>query len=188
MRLAKLGLISILASGALFAGTYNVDKSHSSVGFKVKHMMISNVKGSFDEFKGSFVYDEETKKLTALTGTIDTASINTANKKRDDHLRGEDFFDTAKYPELIFVLKKVVGDNVYGDLTMHGVTKEVKLELEDNGTVKDPWGNTRVGLSLEGKIDRKEFGLVYNSILEAGGVAIGDKVKLEIELEGILKK
>eukprot|EP01156_Anaeramoeba_ignava_P013886 Anaeramoba_ignava/a607714_32.p2 GENE.a607714_32~~a607714_32.p2 ORF type:complete len:189 (+),score=-2.07 a607714_32:571-1137(+) len=188
MRLVKLGLISILASGALFAGTYNVDKSHSSVGFKVKHMMISNVKGSFDEFKGSFVYDEETKKLTALTGTIDAASINTANKKRDDHLKSEDFFDTAKYPELTFVLKKVDGDNVYGDLTMHGVTKEVKLELEDNGTVKDPWGNTRVGLTLEGKIDRKEFGLVYNSILEAGGVAIGDKVKLEIELEGILKK
>ncbi|WP_024955763.1 YceI family protein [Sulfurospirillum arcachonense] len=188
MKLVKTSLVAILAAGTLFAGNYNLDVAHSSLGFKVKHMMVSNVKGTFDKFNGSFEYDEKAKKLVALKGTVDISSVNTANAKRDGHLKSADFFDVAKFPEMNFELTKVDGDTAYGKLTMHGITKEVKLDFENNGIVKDPWGNTRVGLALYGKINRKDFGLVYNSALEAGGVLIGDKVKLDIELEGILAK
>jgi polyisoprenoid-binding protein YceI len=188
MKTLKLGLISLLASVTLFAGNYTLDVEHTSVAFKVKHLMISNVKGSFGKFSGNFEYDEKTNQFKALTGKIDVSSITTANEKRDKHLKSKDFFDVAKYPNMTFVLTKVDGDYAYGDLTMHGVTKNIKLELENNGMIKDPWGNTRVGLALSGKINRKDFGLTYNSILEAGGVAIGDTVKLEVEIEGILQK
>lgn len=188
MKLIKLTLASLLAAGTLFAGTYKVDTSHSYVGFKVKHMMISNVKGKFNTFNGSFEYDENTKTLKSLTGTVDVVSINTENKKRDDHLRSSDFFAADKFPTITFKLDKVDGDTAYGKLTMRGVTKDVKLELENNGMVKDPWGNTRVGLTLSGKVNRYDYGIKYNSLLEAGGVTIGENVKLEIEIEGILAK
>lgn len=188
MKLLQLGLASLLTSVTLFAGTYSLDTSHSSVSFKVKHLMISNVKGSFDKFSGSFEYDEKTKQLQKLTSTIEVASINTANEKRDKHLRNKDFFNVEKHPTLTFELTKVDGEDAYGNLTMHGVTKNIKLELEDNGMIQDPWGNTRVGLALSGKINRKDFGLTYNNILEAGGVAIGEEVKIEVEIEGILQK
>lgn len=188
MKLIRLTIASMITASTLFAGTYNLDISHSSVGFKVKHMMISNVKGTFDKFKGSFEYDEKTKTLKSLIGIIETSSINTANEKRDKHLKSAEFFDVKKYPNIKFILDRVDGDDAYGKLIMHGVTKDIKLELENNGMVKDPWGNTRVGLALSGKIVRKDFGLTYNSVLEAGGVLIGDTVKLEIEIEGILKK
>lgn len=188
MKLIKLSLASLLAAGALYAGNYNIDKAHSNVGFKVRHMMISNVSGKFDSFTGTIVYDEKTKTLKTLTGKIDASSINTDNKKRDAHLKDTDFFDVKKYPNITFELTKVDGDDAYGKLTMHGVTKEVKLDFENNGTVKDPWGNQRLGLSLSGKINRLDYGLKYNSILEAGGVAVGETVKLDIEIEGILAK
>jgi len=150
--------------------------------------MISNVKGSFDTFEGKFEYDEKSKTLKSLEGSVDVNSINTANAKRDAHLKNEDFFDVKKYPNITFKLSNVEGDEATGTLTMHGVSKEIKLELENNGMVKDPWGNTRVGLSLSGKINRYDFGLKYNKVLEAGGLTIGEKVKLEIELEGILQE
>ena len=189
MKLVKLGLLSILASSALFAGTYKVDASHSSVGFKVKHMMVSNVNGTFDKFNGTFEYDEKTNTLNSLVGTIEVSSINTANEKRDNHLRQSDFFSASEYPEINFVLNKVNGDKAYGKLTMRGVTKDVVLDLQTAGTtIKDPWGNTRTGLTLSGKINRFDYGIKYNSVLEAGGVAVGEEVKLNIELEGILAK
>jgi polyisoprenoid-binding protein YceI len=188
MKIAKFGLVAILTAGALYAGNYNVDTAHSSVAFKVKHMMISNVSGSFDKFNGTFEYDEKTKQLIALSGTIDAASVNTANEKRDTHLKSADFFDTAKYEHITFKLSKVKDAKAYGVLSIHGVTKDVVLDFEDNGIGKDPWGNTRVGLALSGKINRKDFGLVYNAVLESGGVLIGDEVKLSIEIEGILAK
>ncbi|RXJ86151.1 YceI family protein [Arcobacter sp. CECT 8985] len=186
--LVKLGLVSIVAAGSLFAGTYNVDASHSNVGFKVKHLMISNVTGKFDKFSGSFEYDEKTKTLKSLTGNVDVASINTENKKRDGHLKSKDFFDAANFPKLTFKLKKVEDDKAYGVLTMKGVSKDVVFDFENNGTVKDPWGNQRVGLELSGKINRKDFGLNWNKALEAGGVMVGENVKLNIELEGIQAK
>ena len=187
-KLVKLGLASILSAGALYAGTYNVDTSHSNVGFKVKHMMISNVTGKFDTFNGSFDYDEKTNSLKSLNGVVEVKSINTANEKRDNHLRASDFFAADKYPQIIFNLNKVEDDKAYGKLTMRGVTKDVVLDVETNGTIKDPWGNTRAGLVLEGKVNRMDYGIKYNSVLEAGGVAVGEKVKLIVELEGILKK
>ncbi|OUR70526.1 hypothetical protein A9Q76_07220, partial [Arcobacter sp. 31_11_sub10_T18] len=119
MNLVKLGLASILTAGALFAGTYNVDTAHSNVGFKVKHLMISNVSGKFDQFKGSFVYDEKTKLVKSLTGTINVASVNTDNAKRDGHLKSADFFDAAKFPNIEFTLDKIEGDYAYGSLSIH---------------------------------------------------------------------
>lgn len=188
MKFLKLGLASVIASSALFAGTYNVDASHSNVGFKVKHMMISNVIGKFDTFNGSFEYDEKTKTLKSLVGEIDVNSINTENEKRDAHLKSAEFFSANEFNNIKFVLSKIDGDKAYGKLTMRGVTKDVTLDLENNGTIKDPYGNTRVGLALSGKINRMDYGLKYNAVLEAGGVAVDEIVKLDIQLEGILAK
>lgn len=188
MKLVKLGLASVLAAGTLFAGIYNVDTSHSNIGFKVKHMMISNITGKFDKFNGSFEYDEKTNTIKNLTGVVEVSSINTENEKRDGHLKSADFFDAKKHPKLTFKLDKIDDEKAYGVLTMRGISKNVALDFENNGSIKDPWGNTRVGLALSGKVNRMDYGLKYNSILEAGGVAVGEKVKLDIELEGILAK
>jgi len=187
-KLVKLGLASILSAGALYAGTYNVDASHSNVGFKVKHLMISNVSGKFNTFTGKINYDEKTNTLKALEGKVEINSIDTDNKKRDGHLKSADFFDASKYPTLTFKLDKIDDDKAYGVLTIKGVSKNIELDFENNGTVKDPWGNQRVGLELSGKINRKDYGLNWNKTLEAGGVVVGEKVKLNIELEGILAK
>ncbi|MDM5270848.1 YceI family protein [Sulfurovum sp. zt1-1] len=189
MKLSTVIFASMLSVGTLFAGTYNVDLDHSNVAFKVKHMMISNVTGQFNKFSGTFNYDDETKTLTSLNGEVDVNSIDTDNAKRDAHLKSVDFFDVAKYPSMQLTLDKVEGDTALVKLTMHGVTKEVKMELETSGTViKDPWGNSRTGLSLSGKINRKDFGLNWNQVIEAGGVAVGETVKINIEIEGILAK
>ncbi|MDY0234261.1 MAG: YceI family protein [Sulfurimonas sp.] len=188
MKFTKLLVIGSLFVSSLFGASYNVDRAHSNIGFKVKHMMISNVKGSFSDFEGTFEYDEKTKKLTALHGEIQVESIDTANEKRDTHLREEEIFNADEYPTITFKMTKMDGDNVYGDFTLKGVTKNIKLEFESGGTIIDPWGNERAGFSLEGKIKRADFGLTYNSILEAGGFAIGEDVKLEVEIEGIKAK
>lgn len=189
MKIKTIVLASMLSVGTLFAGTYNVDVDHSDVAFKVKHMMISNVKGQFDKYSGTFEYDEKTNTLQSLKGTVDVNSINTQNAKRDTHLKSADFFDVKKYPLMTLTLTKVEGDTAYTQLTLHGITKEVKMELELSGRViKDPWGNSRTGLSLSGKINRKDFGLNWNQMIEAGGVMVGDIVKISIELEGILAK
>ncbi|MDD5051576.1 MAG: YceI family protein [Sulfuricurvum sp.] len=183
-----LTALFLLSSASLFAGTYTIDTEHSTVGFKVKHMMISDVSGKFDTFNGSLNYDEKTKVLKSLNGTIDVNSINTANPKRDDHLKASDLFDVQKYPMIIFNLTEVKNDFAYGQLTLHGVTKLIKLKLDNNGIVKDPWGNQRVGLELSGQLNRKDYGITWNKALEAGGVAVDENVKLDIQLEGILNK
>ena len=188
MNFLKYGISATLLSTALFAGTYNVDSSHSTVGFKVKHMMISNVTGNFNNFNGSFEFDKKTNSLKSLKGEVQTASINTENQKRDEHLKSADFFDAKKFPKITFELTKIKDNKAYGNLTMHGITKEVELNYENSGEIKDPWGNTRMGLALNGVVNRYDFGLKYNSALETGGVAVGENVKLDIELEGILAK
>lgn len=188
MNLLRLGLVSVLFAGSLLAGNYNVDASHSNVGFKVKHMMISNVTGKFDKFSGNFEYDEKTRTLKSLRGEVETASINTENEKRDAHLRSDDFFAADKHPKMIFFVTKVDGDELTGKLTIRGVTKDVKFELETSGVITDPWGNTRTGLTLEAKINRFDYGLKWNKALEAGGLIVDDKVKIIVELEGILTK
>jgi polyisoprenoid-binding protein YceI len=175
----------VFGFSSLQAQNFKVDLSHSEVGFKVKHLMISNVKGNFSSFSGS--YDLKDKKLTALEGTIDVESIDTANEKRDNHLRSEDFFYAEKYPKMTFKMTKFSGNKAIGDLTIRGVTKPVTLEVEFNGMIEDPWGNTRSSITLEGEINRMDYGLKWNKALEAGGVVVGEEVKLEIELQGIAR-
>lgn len=187
-KLAKLGLASVLAASALFGGTYNVDASHSNVGFKVKHLMISNVRGNFEQFDGSFEYDEKTGKIKSINGTADVNSINTDNKKRDNHLKSADFFDAENHPKLTFKVDKVEDEKAYGKLTMRGVTKDVVFDIEKTGEAVDPWGNKRVALEIEGKVNRKDFGLNWNKALEAGGVMVSEEVEIDIEVQGILAK
>lgn len=179
-------LAATLLSGTLYAAPFKVDPAHSSVGFKVKHLMISNVKGDFSKFSGS--YDLEKGLLKSLKGTVKTASVDTGITKRDNHLRSADFFDSTKYPEMTFEMVSVKGDTITGDLAIHGVTKRVTFSAEISGTVKDPWGNIRSSVSMTGKINRKEYGLKYNQLMEAGGMTVGEIVTISIELEGIEQK
>lgn len=188
MKLIKIGIASIVAAGALYAGTYNVDASHSNVGFKVKHLMISNVNGNFEKFNGSFEYDEKSGVVKALNGVIETSSINTDDVKRDGHLKSADFFDATKYPTMTFKLDRVEDDKAYGKLTIKDITKDVAFDIEKTGEVTDPWGNKRVGLEISGKINREDYGLKWNKTLEAGGVLVGETVKIQVELEGVLAK
>ena len=186
MKILKLSLVSLAVSTALFAGTYNVDASHTNAGFTVKHMMITNVTGKFNDVAGAFEFDEKTNTLKSINGEIVVASINTANEKRDEHLKAEDMFDVAKFQKITFKSTKIEKDAVYGDFTMKGVTKNIKLDLETSSVIKDPWGKQRTGFSLNGKIKRSDFGISWNKALETGGVAVSDDVKLAIDIEGVL--
>lgn len=176
------------------AATWTIDSEHSSVGFKVRHMMVSNVKGEFEKKSGTVEIDDKDITRSKVNVTIDTASINTNVQKRDDHLKSADFFDVAKYPTMTFVSKKVVKAGkerlkVTGDLTLHGVTREVVLDVEGpTAESKDPWGNIRRGASATARINRKDFGLVWNAALETGGVAVGEEVTISLEIEMIKKK
>ncbi len=184
--------VSLLTAAVAGAATYTIDASHSSVGFKVRHMMVSKVTGSFGEFAGTVDYVEGQPGQWTTTATIKTASVNTNDAKRDGHLSGADFFDAEKYPEITFASKGVrkEGDGwvLAGDLTMHGVTKPVELALEFNGAMTDPWGNNRIGFSAEGVLDRRDFGISYNTVLDKGGVAASNEVDLMLEIEAIANK
>ncbi|MGM0533971.1 MAG: YceI family protein [Campylobacterota bacterium] len=163
-----------------------IDDSHSKVGFEVTHMMISSVDGRFVDYGGDIAIDLDSKEITALDATVNAKSIDTGIEKRDNHLRSEDFFYVKKHPEITFAMKKFIQDGdegeVIGDLTIRGVTKEVILDSEITGVIVVE-GTTRVGLELEGEINRKEFGLNWNKVIEAGGIAVGEDVKLEINLQ-----
>lgn len=168
------------------ASEYVVDTAHSHVSFSVKHMMISNVKGEFKKIEADIEFDEKNKKFLKLAATIDAKSIDTGISKRDDHLRSPDFFDVAKYPDISFEATSISDTKVLGKLTMHGVTKEVELTPTIHGVIKDFQGNSRVGFSLEGKINRTDFGLAWNKLLEAGsGVVVGEEVKIVVDIEAI---
>jgi len=175
------------------AATWTIDPDHSSVGFKVKHLMVSNVRGSFDKHNGSVDINDKDITKSKVEVTIDTASINTNVQKRDDHLRSADFFDVAKYPTMTFVSKKVAkaGNDklkVTGDLTLHGVTRQVVLDVDPlSKESKDPWGNIRRGTTATTKIDRKDFGLTWNKGLETGGVLVGEEITINLEIEMIRK-
>ena len=166
--------------------TWQLDASHSSIGFSVKHLMIATVKGSFGKYEASFRGDEQDLAKASVTATIDTASIDTSNEQRDGHLRSADFFDTEKYPTITFTGKRIEGNpfgdfKIIGDLTIHGVTKEIALDATFEGRAKDPWGNSRLGYAAKGKINRSDFGLNWNQALEAGGVLVSEEVKISIE-------
>ncbi|GLW09855.1 polyisoprenoid-binding protein [Microtetraspora sp. NBRC 13810] len=170
-------------------GTFAIDVAHTRIGFVVKHLMVSKVRGHFDEFSGSITIAENPLDSTAEL-TVKTASISTGVADRDGHLRGDDFLSVDKYPELTFRTSRIAshsGDElkVIGDLTVRDVTKEVELTVEFNGTATSPWGQEVFGFSISTEIDREEFGLTWNQSLETGGVLVGKKVKIEIEGEGV---
>lgn len=172
------------------ATTWNFDLSHSSVNFHVRHLMVSKVHGRFQNWSGSLVIDNADITKSRVEVSIDTASVDTKEEKRDAHLRSADFFDSEKYPTMTFVsthVERLGGDelDVTGNLTIAGTTKPVKLKVESNGTVKDPWGGTRTGFSAKTTINRKDFGLHWNAALEAGGVLVGEKVEITLEIEAI---
>ncbi|MCV6608634.1 MAG: YceI family protein [Campylobacterales bacterium] len=171
-------LVALIMVANLHATTYKVDKSHSSVGFKIKHMMISNVRGTFDKFNGSVEFDEKKKAITAINGTVTVDSINTGNGRRDGHLKADDMFDVKKYPTIKFKATKIKNGKAYGKFTMRGVTKDVVFDVEFGGMM----GN-KIGLALEGEINRKDYGLTYNRVLESGGFALGETVKIIVEIE-----
>lgn len=187
-KLLTVSLASFLTAGALYAGTYKIDRSHSTLGFKIKHLTITNVTGNFDKFSGTIEFDEKTKAVTSLTGEIDVNSINTDNVKRDKHLLKDDFFDTKMYPGASFKLNYIKDDMAYGTLTIKGISKEVKFDYTFNGEVTGPRGTKKIGIELEGKINRKDFGLSWNKTLDTGGAVLGETVKLLIEIEANMVK
>lgn len=187
-------IIALTLPGLAAASSWTIDQDHSNVGFKVKHLMVSNVKGEFSRFSGNLEIDDKDVTKSKVAVSIETPSITTGVTKRDDHLKSPDFFDVAKYPTMTFVSKKVqkVGNDrlkVYGDLTLHGVTKGVILDVEGpTRAYKDPWGNIKRGASATTKINRKDFGLTWNAAIESGGVVVGDEVTISLEVELLQKK
>src|SRR3954471_21586964 len=170
------------------ASTFALDASHSHVGFAVRHMMVSNVRGEFTKLAGTVSYDPEHPEATRVEVNIDVASLNTRDEKRDAHLRSADFFDAENFPHITFVSKSARrrgdGLEVVGDLTIHGTAREVKLSVEDiTAEHTDPWGGKRVGASARTKIRRSDFGMRWNAALEAGGVLVGDEISIELEVE-----
>lgn len=192
--IASISAIVALALPAFaFASTWVIDPDHSNIGFKVRHLMVSNVRGSFDKHSGTVEIDDKDITRSKVNISIDTNSINTNVQKRDEHLRSADFFDVAKYPTMTFVSKKVVKSGkdklrITGDLTLHGVTKQVVLNVDAlSKESKDPWGNVRRGTTATATINRKDYGLVWNAALETGGVAVGEEVLITLEIELIKK-
>lgn len=180
------------ALGTLFwantaaAGNYDLDSTHSEVGFSVKYMMFSTTNGKFDAFKVDADLNEGDLSKSTVSVVIDATSINTENAKRDGHLKSPDFFDAAKHPELKFVSTSLVKDGaawkLNGNLTMRGVTKPITLKAEISETIKNPWGQYVRGVKVRGALNRSEFGLTWNKALETGGVLVSDEVVLEIDL------
>lgn len=185
-------VIMFFGVASLYAQELKIDKKHSEVGFSIKHLMITNVKGKFTKYDGELKFNPKTKKFEQFEAYVETDSIDTGIVKRDNHLRSKDFFDVRIYPKMIFMMDRYQADGnegiMYGTLTIHGVTKKVKLNVEYNGTIVGMRGETRYAFTIEGKINRKDFGLKWNKALETGGVVVGDKVKILIELATVAKK
>lgn len=180
----------VLGAIADAAETYTIDPAHTRVGFAVRHFGINTVKGKFNEFTGNVTLDGN--ELKNATATIQVQSVDTGVKQRDDHLRTPDFFDAKSFPTITFKSKRIesVGNQtvMIGDFTMRGVTKELRLPLTLSKPIKDPWGNTRIGLETKAKVNRKEYGIKYNDLLESGIAAVGDEIEIEINAEAIKDK
>jgi polyisoprenoid-binding protein YceI len=172
--------------------TWKIDSSHSLAEFSVRHMMVSNVKGRFDQINGQFEFDEADHTAAKVEVSIPVSTITTRDEKRDGHLISPDFFDAAQFPEITFKSTGVekTGENIFkinGDLTMHGITKPVVLDAEYNGQGTNPWGAKTIGFSATTTINRKDFGLNWNVALETGGVLVGENIKISLEVEGNLQ-
>ena len=171
-------------------GTWKVDATHSDVAFCVRHMMVSKVKGKFTTFDATIVTAENPTE-SSVTAEIDLSSINTSNEQRDGHIKSADFFDIEKYPTMTYRSTSLTADGsdwkLEGDLTLHGVTKSVPLELELNGFTADPYGGQRAGFSATGEINRKDFGIDISMPMDGGGVVVGDKITISLEIEAVLE-
>ena len=167
--------------------TWKIDSSHSSVEFSARHLMITTVKGRFADVEGTVTVDGDTPELASVEATINAASIDTRTEQRDAHLRSADFLDVEHFPTLQFRSTQLAGSHdkftLTGDLTIRGTTKPVTLDVSFEGEGKDPWGGQRMGFEAKGKIDRREFGLTWNQALEAGGVVVGNEIKISIEAQ-----
>jgi polyisoprenoid-binding protein YceI len=172
--------------------TYTIDYQHSDVGFSVRHMVFAKVRGHFTKWTAELAFDAADPSKSSVNVSIDAGSIETREPQRDAHLKSADFLDAEKFPKITYKSSKVekAGDKKYavtGDLTIHGVSKPVKLEVEELGGGKDPWGNQRIAFSAKTRIDRGDFGLKYNQVLETGGVLVGEHIDIEIDVEAIAK-
>jgi polyisoprenoid-binding protein YceI len=172
----------------LVAGVYNVDASHSTVGFSARHLMVSKVRGRFTDFTGAITIAENPLE-SSVEAVVQVGSITTNDDQRDGHLKSGDFLDIETFPTLTFTstsIRPEGGDFVLvGDLTIKGVTKTVEFELEYEGAEKDPWGGSRIGFSAETEINRKDFGMEFNVVLESGGLLVGEKVKITLDVEAV---
>ena len=181
---------SAVDTPGLVAGTWTIDPVHSEVGFSVRHLMVSKVKGTFKTFEGAITIAENPLD-SKVEATIDASSVNTGEENRDNHLRSSDFFNVESHPKITFVSTAVrpTGSDfvVTGDLSIHGTTRSVDLDLEFNGVGPDPWGGTRAGFSASTEISRGDFGIEFNMPLDGGGVVVGDKVKITLEIEAVLQ-
>lgn len=194
-RVSRLALVALMfAPLASIAAEYKVDKAHTTVSFKIRHLF-TNVAGRFDDFDGVVTFDPAAFADSTVSGTVQVASINTNNEKRDTHLRSADFFDVEKYPTITFKSTKVTDVDeakktakLHGNLTMHGVEKPIVLDVAYLGTGKDPWGNTRGGFTATTQLNRKDFGITWNETLESGGLLLGEEVEVEIDFEGMMGK
>jgi polyisoprenoid-binding protein YceI len=168
--------------------TWNIDTSHSEIGFSVRHMMISKVRGQFKIFEGNLYIDADHPAYSSVTGSIDVASIDTREEQRDAHLRSGDFFDVDSFPKITFQSTRIEHQSsnrykVYGNLTIKDITREIVFDVTDEGKGQDPWGNQRWGVSATAKINRKDFGLTWNVALETGGWLVGDEITISAEMQ-----
>lgn len=194
LALSALSVLALAATSFAQPTTWNLDPAHSTIGFGVKHMMVSTVRGQFSKFTGTITGDPAKPTEAVVEVTIDAASIDTQNEKRDEHLRGPDFFDVAKFPTITFKSKKIAAgaDGTYtvtGDLTMHGVTKELVLTVSDLAKpIQDPMGNQRGGAHVTGKLDRQAYGIAFSKTMDAGGLMVGNEVTITVDAEATKAK
>jgi len=191
LRIAVLFLAAVAAAPLFAADTYTIDKTHSDVSFQVRHY-VSKVRGDFTDFEGTLQIDQSKPEASSVVFTIKAASVNTRNEGRDKHLNSEDFFDTAKFPEISFKSTKIAGNgkdkyNVTGNFTMHGVTREITLPVTYTGSMKDPRGTERAGFELATTINRQDYGVKFNRALDSGGFMLSDDVAVTILLETVKK-
>lgn len=186
-----VAVLLLLAAPAWSADTYQIDPVHSLVGFSVRHLMLTNVQGRFNDFSGTIQFDEKDITKSSVTVTIQAASINTENPNRDNDLRSPNFLDAANFPTLSFESRRVVkrrsGYVLIGTLTLHGVSKEVEIPFTMVGKVKDPWGNTRLGFEGSLTLNRQDYGIAYNKTFEGGGLVVGNEVKITLNVEAVMK-
>lgn len=191
----KSAVLALVASGLFMpcanaaSDEWTIDPMHTAAHFSIKHMMISTVRGGFGKVTGTVNYDGKNLAKAKVNAKIDVKTINTGEEKRDEHLRGKDFFDTEKFPDITFKSTSIKSKGrgkfaMVGDLTMHGVTKPVTLDVDGpSQQIKDKQGNNKIGFSATGTINRKDFGITYNSVLDGGGVALGEEVPITLDIE-----